>query len=199
MNTREQIIKAAGRVMRTKGLARSTTKEIARAAGVSEGSLYNHFESKEDLFISVLSGLPGFLSLVMTPPERAGSGTVQGNLEEVARAALDFYNQSVPMAASIFSEPQLLARHREGVLKRNSGPQKVNEALEAYLRAEQSLGRVADDVKPRAVADLLLGACFQHAFFMQFLGKEVSEGEKEHFVRDTVQTLIQGIAANRRE
>ena len=36
--------------MRGKGLVRATTKEIARAAGLSEGTLYNHFANKEELF-----------------------------------------------------------------------------------------------------------------------------------------------------
>jgi len=40
----------------------------------------------------------------------------------VASRALAYYGEIVPMAASIFSEPALLARHREGVRKRGQGP-----------------------------------------------------------------------------
>ena len=37
--------------MRTIGLARATTKEIARAADCSEAALYKHFTGKEELFV----------------------------------------------------------------------------------------------------------------------------------------------------
>jgi len=107
--------------MRERGLARSTTKEIAHAAGYSEGTFYKHFESKEDLFFAVLAErLPWFVALVEELPARVGRGTVRETLEEVARNALAFYGEIVPMAASIFLEPGLLARHREGVHERGS-------------------------------------------------------------------------------
>ncbi|MFC1951220.1 helix-turn-helix domain-containing protein, partial [Chloroflexota bacterium] len=44
-----QILSAARRVFSQKGFAEATTAEIAREAGVSEGTIYNYFESKRDL------------------------------------------------------------------------------------------------------------------------------------------------------
>jgi AcrR family transcriptional regulator len=52
--TRDRILDAAAHVMRTRGFARTTTKEIARAAGYSEATLYKHFQDKTDLFLAVL-------------------------------------------------------------------------------------------------------------------------------------------------
>ncbi len=48
-----QILAAAGRVFSQKGYERSTTREIAEAADVSEGTLYNYFQNKQDLLIGV--------------------------------------------------------------------------------------------------------------------------------------------------
>jgi AcrR family transcriptional regulator len=53
-DTRDRILDAAAHVMRTRGFARTTTKEIARAAGYSEATLYKHFLDKTDLFLAVL-------------------------------------------------------------------------------------------------------------------------------------------------
>src|SRR5215203_2358486 len=181
--------------MRERGLARSTTKEIARAAGYSEGTLYKHFESKEDLFLAVLAErLPSFLALVEELPARVGRGTVRGTLEEVASTALAFYGEIVPMAASIFSEPRLLARYREGIHKRGSGPQMVNEALAAYLDAEKSIGRVREDADPATAAAMVLGACYQRAFFRSFLGKDASAEGEDGFVEGIVQTLMRSLS-----
>ena len=60
--------------MLNKGLVRATTKEIARAAGVSEGTIYNYFASKEELFLCTLNQLPsGFVTLMRGLHERAGT------------------------------------------------------------------------------------------------------------------------------
>jgi AcrR family transcriptional regulator len=194
MELRDRILKAADQVIRTNGLSRTTTKEIARIAGCSEGSLYNHFQSKEDLFLHVMKGmLPGFIAILIKLHSRKGTGTVKDNLEEVANAAIDFFNISTTMFASMFSEPKLMARHREGFQLRNEGPHRTNEVVAAYLLAEQNLGRVRANVDPRSAADLLLGACFQHAFHLQMLDMDESAASKKKFVEDVLQTLMQGI------
>jgi AcrR family transcriptional regulator len=53
--TRQRILAAAREVMLEQGLVRATTREIARAADVSEGTLYNHFANKQELFHTTLS------------------------------------------------------------------------------------------------------------------------------------------------
>lgn len=194
VTTREKIVDAARRVMQKKGLSQATTKEIAQAAGVSEGSLYNHFKNKSDLFLCVLQELPSnFIELIKGLRERAGSGTVHGNLEELATAALAFYDVSIPMGASFFSDPALLALHRKGLKERGAGPHKANLAVAAYLRKEQTLGRVRADANPEVVAYLFLGACFQRAYWTQFLGEKDSHEAEGQFIHDLLKTITQGL------
>ena len=52
---RAQILDAAAQVFAEKGFARATTKEIADAADVSEGTIYNYFGSKEDLVLAMMA------------------------------------------------------------------------------------------------------------------------------------------------
>jgi AcrR family transcriptional regulator len=180
--------------MREKGLARSTTKEIAREAGYSEGTLYKHFESKEEMFLYVLKDrLPEFVDLIKDLPNRAGRETVEKILGQVATAALAFYDKSVPISASIFSEQELLARHRQEIVGRGAGPQKANEAVAAYLEAERRLGRVREDAAPEAAAAALLGACFQRAFLQHFLGEDSMPVEDERFAKEAVRGLMVGL------
>lgn len=194
MGTRERIIEAAKNVIHDKGLTGATTKEIAQAAGVSEGSLYNHFKNKSELFLHVIEGLPAnFIGLVKGLAERAGQGTVRSTLREVATAALTFYRESIPMGASFFSEPELLALHRKALKDQDAGPHKPNLAVADYLRAEQGLGRVRLNIDPEATAYLLLGACFQQAYWTQFSGEGASERTARNFVDNVLNALFQGI------
>jgi AcrR family transcriptional regulator len=48
-NTRRAILRAALELFAEKGFYRTTTKAISRKAGIAEGTLFNYFETKEDL------------------------------------------------------------------------------------------------------------------------------------------------------
>src|SRR3954468_22399580 len=50
---RAAIVKAVRRVFAEKGFDGTTTRELARAAGVSEALLFKHFPNKEALFTAI--------------------------------------------------------------------------------------------------------------------------------------------------
>ena len=53
-DTRERILLEAARLLRHHGYAATTLREIADAAGVKAGSIYYHFETKEEILGEVL-------------------------------------------------------------------------------------------------------------------------------------------------
>lgn len=57
------ILSTASRLFAAKGYSNTTTSEIAREAGVAEGTLYHHFGSKDGIFLTLFDEtLDGFLS-----------------------------------------------------------------------------------------------------------------------------------------
>ena len=70
----------------------------------------------------------------------------------------------------------------------------VNEALAAYLDAEKRLGRVREDADPEAAAALILGACYQRAFFRSYLGEDVPAEGEQGFVEGIVHTLLRSLS-----
>ncbi|MBE1486392.1 TetR/AcrR family transcriptional regulator [Plantactinospora soyae] len=165
MSTRERILDAAAQILRTRGVALATTKEIAQASKVSEPTLYKYFEDKERLLLAVLQErLPG-LSRVSVRP---GTGDVEENLAELAHAVLDFYQRSIPMLAALFADPARMAAHRVAMSRHGGGPDKAVAIFATYLRAEQDIGRISPDANPDAAASLLIGACFNEAFLRYY-------------------------------
>ncbi|WP_369145930.1 TetR/AcrR family transcriptional regulator [Streptomyces sp. R44] len=192
--TRTRIVDAARDLMRTAGLARTTTKEIAKAAGCSEAALYKYFSSKEELFLTVLNErLPQLAGLLGTLVADPGGRTVEENLTEVARQAALFYEQTFPVVASLYAEPQLKRRHEEAMRTYGSGPHKPIEGLAAYLRAEQRHGRISPDADPVAAASLLLGACVQRSFAWEMSPDRRPPDSLDHFARTLARTLLRGI------
>ena len=51
---RQAIIEAVKRIFAEKGFDGTTTRELAKAAGISEALLYNYFPSKESLYVAML-------------------------------------------------------------------------------------------------------------------------------------------------
>lgn len=195
MSTRDRILDAAAEVMRTLGLARATTKQIARAAGYSEAALYKHFRDKTDLFLAVLTErMAGDLGpLLGSLPTRAAERDVVDVLRAVARAAVDFYGEMFPMAASLFAEPTLLEAHRLALRERGAGPQHVSVAVAAYLERERDAGRIRPDADPSAAAALLVGACLQYAFLGHFTEPADDEQAKDRFAAAITSTLLAGL------
>ncbi|MEU3204239.1 TetR/AcrR family transcriptional regulator [Streptomyces cyaneofuscatus] len=190
---RVRIVDAAHELMGSIGLARTTTKEIARAAGCSEAALYKYFPSKEELFVTVLKErLPKLGGLL--DGLTAGEGGVEANLTEVARQAALFYEQTFPMAASLYAEPQLKRRHEQGLRELGAGPHLPIQGLDAYLRAEQRAGRVRADADTYAAASLLLGACAQRAFAYDALPGGTPPQPLDAFAASLARTLLAGIS-----
>ena len=166
---RERILDAAFEVMHSLGLAGATTKQIALHAGYSEAMLYKHFTDKQELFLAVLQE--------RVPPARisataAGEGDLVENLATLVEGLMSFFVTAFPIAASVFSSPDLLREHRAGVGSRDRGPEEAVRAVEAYLEAERSAGRIAADADCGAGAQLLVGAAFHRGFLAAFAGQE---------------------------
>ncbi len=54
---RKQILDAATQVFAEKGFHRATVKEIARVAGIADGTIYTYFTSKDEVLLAVLDRL----------------------------------------------------------------------------------------------------------------------------------------------
>ena len=53
-NTKRAILRAALELFAEKGFYHTTTKAISRKAGIAEGTLFNYFQTKEDLALYFL-------------------------------------------------------------------------------------------------------------------------------------------------
>ena len=167
MSARETILDAAAQVMREKGLARATTKEIARTAGYSEALLYKHFSDKQEIYLAVLQERIGGLT---DASELVGTAPVRENLVALVLRLMVFYVRSFPMSASIFSDRELLANWRASMEAKGGGPQWPIRALQGYLDGELSRGRLRPGTDAASIAALLCGAAFQAAFLACFEG-----------------------------
>jgi AcrR family transcriptional regulator len=194
-DTRERLIEAADQVLRELGLSHLSTREVARTAGVAEGALYHHFEDKNALLLAVIRRYGAdYAEEIRNLPLMVGERTLRENLSEVAWVVYSFHRHAIPITCSLFADTALLTRHRDIVRAKHGGPERTFEALTAYLRAEQRLGRISKKADPDAVALTLVGGCFQIAFLETHWAQKMTRAEARHKTEAVVQALLLGLA-----
>ncbi len=195
----EDIVEASRRLFLEHGFGTSTAT-IARELGISEGTIYKRFETKERLFQAAM-GLPD-CSFARAWPALAGQAEVPDNLLGIGREVVGFFRRIIPRVIMLSSQPGCppgeLVRQRG----REAPPIVIASSITAYLEAEKDLGRV-DFSDAEAAARLLLGSLHNAVFFETVgLGGPLAgprEGDAddrsvERWIHGAVDTLWNGIA-----
>jgi AcrR family transcriptional regulator len=188
---RRRIIEAADALIREHGLSGATTREIARAAGCAEGSIYVHFEDKIDLVIAVLVEREPSFAQLLELPDKAGKLTLEANLVPWVDELLRLMRENQPIFYALLSDRAVFRRFKERVYERETGPVAVYRAAEAYVRTEQELGRVNREVEPGIVAAILVGAVRDHVVAHALVPTQPTPADV--FARSLVQTVICGL------
>lgn len=187
-DTSQKIIDAAMALIRDKGYVATTTKEIAKAAGVNECTLFRKFKNKKDI---VLQGAGQAQWRANVTPEifDCVKWDLEADLEMFLRAYMDrvtpdFVNLSIGLRA-----PQLYEETASLIMK---VPQAFLVSFTEYLKKMCEMGKI-----PKADFDAAAMTVFSSAFGYTFLsasfGKELSRVEKETYIKNSVQMYLKGM------
>jgi AcrR family transcriptional regulator len=160
----------------------------------SRKRVYRHFEHKEEVFFARTARyLPTFLhAFEMHLP---GTAHIEGNLMAIALAGMEYFGELILMSASFLADTELLAQYRQKMSKvtseqQSGGPQHIENLLATYLEEERQLGRLQSPTTSRALALLLLGACFQNTYLSQLMGTPPAGKVREQFARELVRGTL---------
>jgi AcrR family transcriptional regulator len=157
---REHLLAVAEELLAERQVSAITIRDLAGAADVSEGVLYNYFADKNDLLLTALvRRFTGIVERLHTSLPEPGTATVEANLGVFAKALFDLHTEALPIFGKLLSEPALLRRFMNDIHSPQQlfGGGQIRDPLVEYLTAERELGRVGD-VDVEAAADLVVGA-----------------------------------------
>ncbi|TMD92553.1 MAG: TetR/AcrR family transcriptional regulator [Chloroflexi bacterium] len=130
---RTQILDAAARVFAERGYHRTTVRDIAREAGIADGTIYLYFSSKQELLLGLIAQLGRFAE---RRADFAEAGAM--DLRDFSRSYLALRFEQVRETRHLFTAvlPEILAdaELREGFSER---------VTEAYEAADAELARRA--------------------------------------------------------
>ncbi len=193
-STRQLLIDSAVGVFAERGYARATTKEIAKAAGVAEGTIYRHFSDKRDLFQAAFLEKSSLMSEeFLRLPELAGSSTVRENLKRFMQIIEDLEETIAPLQASVWSDADLLAALSTG----ESAPPQAQlvtsplQPLSLYVQAEQERGRIRAEIDPDRAALAIFSIPFASVMVRRLAGQgSQNEGMK---IMETLDVVLDGL------
>jgi AcrR family transcriptional regulator len=190
-----QILDAAAQVFAEKGFHAATTREIADAADVSEGTIYNYFGSKEDLLLGIVARLGDveLRAMGIAPDllEQALAVDLRDLLAGVFRERQAFVLRNQSMLRAVLSEilvnQEFAARYNEQLLVPGIS------VMEPHLQERINRGQI----RPVNVAILVrfISAIELGLLGLFLLGDPLlrSEWEEDELVESVVSLIVDGL------
>jgi TetR/AcrR family transcriptional regulator, fatty acid metabolism regulator protein len=152
---RERILDAAVRVLARKGFHATRVSEVAKAAGVADGTIYLYFDSKDELLVSLFEDrVERLLRFLETELPRAK--TASDKLRRIIELQLGLLEGERDLAEVL----TVILRQSTKLMKEQAAP-KFNAYLDVIARVVadgQASGELRDDVSPHLVARAIFGA-----------------------------------------
>jgi AcrR family transcriptional regulator len=192
--TREKILEAGLRLFSKKGFLGTTTKEIAKKAGVAELTLFRHFSSKERLFEEMVrsySFLPALKGLL---PEIKDLDYADA-LYEIAKRFLARLSERTELIKIMHSEIHLYPATVKEIY--HNFIDELFKTLASYFRELQERG-VLREFHAELGARAFLGMLFSYFNAQEIMmRKEHMPADTEEVIRVYVDLFVRGTLASR--
>ena len=178
--TREDILQAALALFLERGYHGTSMRQIAEQAGVALGGIYNHFASKEEIFLEVLTANHPIYD-VLPAMEAAQGETVEEIVRDAASRMVARFDQRMEFMNLVFIElVEFEGRHLPDLF--------AAFFPQAFGFVQRALGG-RDELRPIPLPIVLrafIGLFFSYMITEMMLGKqmmpELRENALEHFV-----------------
>lgn len=188
--TSQRIIDAAMVLIRDKGYVATTTKDIARLAGVNECTLFRKFKNKKDIVLSGVSQEKWRADMSPAVFQNV-KWELQPDLEMfmneyMNRITPDFVNLSIGLRA-----PQLYDETAPLVMK---VPQSFMVALIDYFEKMEEKGKIGHmDFECLALA--IFTSTFGYTFLSASFNQNLAKVTRENFIKTSVELFVKGITS----
>lgn len=187
--TSQKIIDATMALVRDKGYVATTTKDIARVAGVNECTLFRKFKNKKDI---VLNGIDQEKWRADIKPEAFQNviWELQPDLEMfmntyMDRITLDFVNLSIGLRA-----PQIYDETAPLIMKI---PQAFVFSLIDYFKTMEKKGKLPH-LDFECLAMTIFSSTFGYTFLKASFEKQLTQTEQSDYIKKSVQVFCNGIS-----
>ena len=152
---RDRILRAAIKVFARKGFYATRVSEIAKAAGVADGTIYLYFKNKDDVLVSIFQD--GIRRLIdVLKEDAAACDTVEERITRIVELQLGLLEGQRDLAEVI----TVNLRQSSKLLKQYAAPlfMEYLEIVSGIIADGQKQGVLRKDINPKVAARALWGA-----------------------------------------
>ncbi len=142
-------------------------RAISRVSGVSSGTIYKYFDSKEDLIFSILNQEINQIAVIIKL-HISGMRDIKEILRKVFWSTMDFYDQNPGVAITAFITVPMRNWMKEGRMTL------VDEAevLLKPITIARSTGQLSPEISDKQLLDLYYMHCYRHIHQWYFHGMQ---------------------------
>jgi AcrR family transcriptional regulator len=192
--SRAQILESALDLFSRQGYRGTSIRDISRAAGVSTGAVYHHFDDKEQVFDTLLSQYWAAIESPDFPFNRAlASGAFPDRLEELAEAAEESVKLWERHVALIYVDVvEMKGTHIQRFYGAMAG--RFDAFLKRYRAKDDFATRLAPEVEPLS-AVMLASRIFLQYYAVEILFRVPDQFGKpsKEAIRDIAEILRRGM------
>ncbi|SNX54249.1 TetR/AcrR family transcriptional regulator [Thermoanaerobacterium sp. RBIITD] len=193
-STEEKIFESAVDLFCEKGFDRTTTSEIAKKAGVAEGTIFRYFKTKKDILSSIASKAMDILTniLVIKPINKIIKSNKKEEeiMYEILRDRYDIITRNFSIIKILGTEAMTKKQLRDNIVK--AIPLKAIKMGEKFYKAGFERG-VFRELPPRAVVRSFVGSLFMLIAEQQFLPDDYKSKDVDKELRTIVDIYMNGI------
>ena len=190
--TGEAIIRGAMELIIERGYGSSTTKEIARRAGVNECTIFRKFKGKKEIVLAAME-LPEW-NPGLKEDDFSFTYDLEADLISFARIYAEKVTPEMVRISMGLRAPELFDDVSEGILQT---PRVFKSVLNSYFEEMAARGRVSFDPAegPEGLAMTFLSMNFGFVFLKGSFGDKLTPLEQEAYIRQSVRAFVHGIRA----
>jgi AcrR family transcriptional regulator len=186
---RSSILEGAEKVFCERGYYKATTKMVAKAAGVGEGTIYNYFKNKHQLLLALLEKIvmePIKKIMLENPPDDP-----RYFLNLIIENRSQFVRKYGSLLASLLTEisknPQLMKEFYHKIIK------PVSDLLENYLEKQKTSGQFRA-INPLIISNAIIGAIWLNSAFKESsLDNRYDDISQEKLTEELIDWIIGGL------
>ncbi len=194
-NRREEILTAALTVFSEKGYSASTTSEVAKMAGVAEGTIFRYFKTKKELlsaivkrFVATVSGtmiLSGIEKIILESKDK----DLRTFIKEILKDRLKLIHQVAPVFQVVMTEalyhPEIRIALYENVYKQSL------EIIQPVFARMEASGFFRKGLSKDTLLRTMLGSFA--GLILQFVMTDMTQEKFEEETDRTIDLLFYGM------
>ncbi|MGA3084630.1 MAG: TetR/AcrR family transcriptional regulator [Thermodesulfobacteriota bacterium] len=194
----KKILEAAIAIIYQKGFSATTTSEIARTAGVSEGTIYRYFRTKKDILHGILIQ---FLNLLAEPVILDGvkkilADTNQKDLRSIIKALMQdriiLIESLFPMIQILITEAMYHEDIREAAYRNIIS--RVVEISTVFHQQMSDRGLMRKDLDPLVMLRTILGNVILLFVYRKFFANQSQLNDLDQELEKVLDVIMFGIA-----